>query len=145
MISTVSAAQAKVKEGSFQLRENDGKNCKAKHWRHFRIVIDENGEQLPHMYCCSAPNCYRIINSNLAKDKPGKLSRRYKSCQHSDRIGIKNYFDKECTPPVAKKIKLEHKTAVDKSAVFYVVADMKPLDSIAKPGLISLLSKFTAL
>lgn len=133
----------KIKNSVFQLRENDVKNCKAKHWRTFRIILNENGEKLNNFYCCSEPNCFEVIKTNLAKDGTGKLNRHYRNCNGTQRIGIESFFEREFRPTAAKKIKIDHKTAVDNAAVNFVITDMKPVDSINKPGLLSLLAIFT--
>lgn len=135
--------KSKILDGVYQLRENDKKICKAKYWRTIRIILDEKGQILEHVYCCSVPNCFLVISTNLCKDGTGKLSRHYKNCDASQRIGIESFFNKEFRPPAAKKIKVEHKTKVNEAALSFVVCDLRPTDSVTKPGMVSLLSTFT--
>lgn len=96
--------------------------------------------KIPDVYACIS--CSRILKSNLSKDGTGKLSRHFKSCDRSS-YGFDSYFDRECMPSAAKKIKAEHKKAVNDAAVSFVVNDMRPIDAVTKKGLIQLLAVFT--
>lgn len=67
----------------------------------------------------------------------------YSRCNHTERVGIDSFFDKEYRPPLAKKIKLHHKSAVSDAAVSFVVNDMRPVDAVTKTGLVTLLAVFS--
>lgn len=138
----LSTIRKKIIDKTYELRENVNKNCKGKHWKTFRNVFDEEGEIVKNVYACCTANCFYVIKSNLATDGTGKLRRHYMGCNRADRIGIEPYFDKEFLPP-AKRIKRDHKLAVNNAAVSFVVNDMRPVDAVTKPGLVSLLATFT--
>lgn len=135
--------QNKIAEGVYVLRENDTKNCKGKHWTTFRIIVREDGGRLPNLYACSAVNCLSVVRTNLTKDGTGKLSRHYRTCKSSERIGVDSYFEREFRPPAAKRIKTHHREAVNNAAVSFVITDMRPADAVTKNGLVELLSVFT--
>lgn len=139
----MSTIRKKIVEKTYELRVNENKNCKGKHWTTFRIVFDEEGNIVKDVYACSLVNCFHVIRSNLTVEGTGKLKRHYTRCNHSDRIGIDSYFEKEYRPPVAKRFKQEHKHAVNDAAVSFVVNDMRPVDAVTKSGLVTLLAVFT--
>lgn len=132
-----------IKEGTYHLRENDTKNASGAHWNTMRVVFDEEGNRVQNTYACSMANCNEVIRTNLSKDGTGKLKRHYSRCNHSERIGISSFFDKQYKPPTSKKIKSHHKTAVSEAAVAFVVNDMQTVQSVNKCGLITLLAAFT--
>lgn len=129
--------------GIYSLRENDTKNCKAKHWTTIRCVVNEENERIKNTYACSMTNCFQVFISNLAIEGTGKLRRHYQKCNHSERIGIDSFFEKEFRPPAAKRMKKHHKTNINDAAVSFVVNDLRPVDAVTKPGLITLLAVFT--
>lgn len=139
----LSTIRAKIIEKTYELRANENKNCKGKHWTTFRRVFDEEKKIVKDVYACSIANCLHVIKSNLTVDGTGKLKRHYISCNRADRIGIDSYFEKEFRPPAAKRFKEEHKHAVNDAAVSFVVNDMRPVDAVTKSGLVTLLAVFT--
>lgn len=141
--SELSAIRIKIIDKTYKLRENENKNCKGKHWTIFRTIFDEEEQIIKNVYACCMANCFLVIRSNLAIEGTGKLKRHYTHCNRSERIGIESYFDKRFRPPEAKRIKRNHKHAVNDAAVSFVVNDMRPVDAVTKPGLVSLLSMFT--
>lgn len=128
---------------TYSLKDNETKNCKGKHWNTIRCVVDEHGEKVKNTYACSMDNCREVFISNLAIEGTGKLRRHYQKCNHSTRIGIESFFDKEYRPPSAKRIKKCDKTNVNDAAVAFVVKDLRPVDAVTKPGLLTLLAVFT--
>lgn len=142
----LSSIRAKIIDKTYALRENENKNCKAKHWSTFRSVLDEQGKTLKDIYACSKSNCSLVIKANLASDGTGKLKRHYIRCNREDLNvinGIESYFDKTYRPPPAKRFKKEHKHVVNDAALSFVVNDMRPVDSVTKSGLVTLLAVFT--
>lgn len=75
--------KAKLSDGTFTLREQTLKNCKAKLRNTIRLIINEKGEQLKNTYACSMTNCLKIFVSNLTTEGTGKLRRHYQMCNHS--------------------------------------------------------------
>lgn len=132
----LASIKEKIKDGIFNLRANDTKNATGAHWSTIRVVFDDEGNRVPNIFACSMANCYEVIKSNLSKDGTGKLKRHYLRCNLSERIGIDSFFDKEYRAPPAKKFKLHHKAAVSEAAAAYLVNDMRPMDSLGKPGMI---------
>lgn len=132
-----------IKEGRYTLRENDTKNASGAHWNTMRVVFNDDDNRMQNIYACSVANCNEVIPTNLTKDGTGKLKRHYMRCNHSERIGIDSFFDKEYQPQPSKKFKSHHKISVNEAAVSFVVNDMRPVDAVTKIGLVTLLSVFT--
>lgn len=139
----IGAIKKRIKEGTYTLRENETKNASGAHWNTMRVVFDEDGNRVQDIYACSMVNCSEVVRTNLSKDGTGKLKRHYTRCNNSDRIGINSFFDREYTPPPTKKFKTHHKVSVNEAAVSFVVNDMRPVDSVTKTGLVTLLTVFT--
>lgn len=132
-----------IVQRTYSLKENELKNCKGKHWNTIRCVANKDGEKIKNTYACSIVNCFQVFILNLAVDGTGKVRRHNQNCNHSPRIGIESYFDKEYRPPPAKKMNQSHKTNVSDAAVAFVVYDLRPVDAVTKPGLLTLLAVFT--
>lgn len=130
-------------EKTYELKENNNKSCRGKHWNTIRCVVNEEGEILKNTYACSMANCFKVFILNLVTEGTGKLRRHHQKCNHSPRIGIDTYFDKEFRPPSAKRVKTCHKTNVNDAAVAFVVNDLRPVEAVTKPGLLTLLAAFT--
>lgn len=133
----------RIKEGSYTLQGHEAKNAIGAHWNTIRLVFDEEAKRIPDLYACSMTFCNEIIRTNLTKDGTGKLKRHYLRCNQSDRIGVNAAFDNEYQRPSSKKFKSHHKSSVNEAAVSFVVNDMRPIDSVTKVGMVTLLSVFT--
>lgn len=135
-----------ILDGTYNLVMHGLKTCKGNHWNTIRCVVDEEGERIKNTYACSVTNCSAVFISNLSTEGTGKLSRHHKKCnRNTENVNntIDSYFDKEFTTPSAKRIKKEHKSIINDAAVSFVVNDLRPVEAVTKPGLVTLLAVFT--
>lgn len=132
-----------IKEGRYELRKNETRNASGAHWNTIRVVFDDAGNRVQNVFACSMANCGAVIRTNLSKDGTGKLKRHYTRCNHSERIGIDSFFDREYRPPPSKKFKSVHKISVSEAVVSCAVNDMRSFDAFTKVGMVTLLAVFT--
>lgn len=130
-------------KGVYTLIDNQTKGCTGKHWSTIKCVVGDDGEKIKDTYACSLGNCFKVFQTCLKTCGTGKLTRHYKQCNRSSDFGIDSFFDKEFTPPSAKKIRTVHKTSVSDAAVSFVVNDLRPVDAVTKTGILTLLAAFT--